>query len=77
MEDLRQPHIHNEETGGTGHGTFPLGEGRTRIAALGMDAIVTVLKKTPSAYPKDNFTAYFDLDKLGPGPPRGPDLPPG
>jgi len=46
--------------------TFPLGEGRTRIAALGMDAIVTVLKKTPSAYPKDNFTAYFDLDKLGP-----------
>jgi tRNA(Ile)-lysidine synthase len=46
--------------------SFPLGEKRTRIAALGIDATVTVLKKPPSSYPKDNFTACFDLDKLGP-----------
>jgi len=46
--------------------TFPLGEGRTRIAALGMNVTLTVLKRPPSSYPKDNFTAYFDLDKLDP-----------
>ncbi len=45
---------------------FPLGEGTTRIAPLGMDATVRRLKKPPSSYPKDNFTAYLDLDKLGP-----------
>lgn len=44
--------------------TFPLGEGKTRIDVLGIDATVTVLDKPPSSYPKDSFTAYFDLDKL-------------
>ncbi len=46
--------------------TFSLGEGRTSIPALRIDATVTVVKRRPPSYPRDNFTAYFDLDKLGP-----------
>lgn len=44
--------------------TFPLKEGRNPITPLGMDIILTPLKERPSSYPKDAFTAYFDLDKL-------------
>lgn len=46
--------------------SFLLAEGKNCIAPLGIDLIVTVLNKPPSSYPKNTFTAYFDLDKLGP-----------
>ncbi len=44
--------------------TFPLEEGKNPIAPLGMDIVLKTLKKRPSSYPRNAFTAYFDLDKV-------------
>lgn len=43
--------------------TQEIHDGMNHIAHLNIDVVVKRLKKTPRAFPKDRFIAYFDADK--------------